>query len=537
MTMPALRLVGRPASPGLACGSTVVLRAAAERDRLAGDPASETSALRAAIRAAIEGLHLLAATAGGSGAEILAFQIAMLEDEMLAAPALAAAAAGTPADRAWREALNREIAGYESAAEESFRARAADLEDIRDRVLAELTQGGSQKIPAGSIVFAHDLTPSGFLATDWTGGAIVLSNGSPTSHVAVLARGGGVPMVVGVGKAGEAFLSAPSQAIVDGGKGLVLIGPDAADLDEFRALNRAAATVAARSVAYRLKPAATADGTPIAVHVNIAVPAELEGLDPASCDGIGLVRTELLFGGGALPDEDCQVAVYRRIAEWAAGMPVIIRTLDAGADKPIPGLTEPGETNPFLGLRGVRLMLKHPNLLRTQLRALARAAAHGNLAVMVPMVTIPEELSATRALLDEAVASLAAAGLPHARPSLGMMVEVPAAAIAIDLFDADFFSIGSNDLTQYVTAAGRDTASVASLADPRHPAVLRLVEQVAAHGLKSGRKVSLCGDAGADPQVLPLLLRAGLRTVSVSPTLIAATKAAIAAVDLRAALR
>ena len=206
-----------------------------------------------------------------------------------------------------------------------------------------------------------------------------------------------------------------------------------------------------------------------------------------------------------------------------------------GGDKPIPGLTEDGEANPFLGLRGVRLTLRHPDLFRTQLRALARAAAPGNIEIMIPMVTVPEELAATRVLLDEAVASLAAAGLPHARPPLGMMVEVPAAALTIELFDADFVSIGSNDLTQYVTAAGRDAASVAALADPAHPAVLRLIEEVAAHGARSGRKVSLCGDAGADPRVLPLLLRRGVRAVSVAPPLLAATKAAIASIDLAAA--
>ena len=203
---------------------------------------------------------------------------------------------------------------------------------------------------------------------------------------------------------------------MDGARGLVLIGPDAADLDAFRSLEMAAADTWRRlPPSLRLKPAVTADGTPIAVQVNIADPAELDALDLASCDGIGLVRTELLFGGRALPDEEHQVAVYRRIAEWASGKPVTIRTLDAGGDKPIPGLTEDGETNPFLGLRGVRLTLKHLDLFRTQLRALARAAAYGGIEIMVPMVTVREELSASRALLDEAVASC----LPRACPTDG----------------------------------------------------------------------------------------------------------------------
>jgi phosphoenolpyruvate-protein phosphotransferase (PTS system enzyme I) len=533
--MPALRLTGRPASPGLARGPVVVLHAGAANVRAAGRPEQEASALSQAIRAAIEGLGLLAAQSGDAGTEILGFQIAMLEDEALSLDAFADIASGVPADRAWRRALDREIAGYRAADDDYFRARATDLEDIRDRVLDELTGVATRAIPPGSVVFAEDLTPSRFIATEWKGGAIVLANGSPTSHVAVLARGRGVPMVVGVKNAADSLGPTASEAIVDGEAGLIVVGPDPKDLDAFRALAASAETNAARNATYRSKPAVTADGTPVAVHLNIADPAELDSLDSASCDGVGLVRTELLFGGHAPPDEERQFAVYRRIAEWAAGKPVTIRTLDAGGDKPIAGLTATGETNPFLGLRGVRLTLQHRDLFKVQLRAIARAAAFGNLEIMVPMVTVPAELSATRSLLDEVAATLAIEGIPHRRPALGMMVEVPAAAIAIDLFDADFLSIGSNDLTQYVTAASRDTASVAGLADPANPAVLRLIELVCADGSRRGRKVSLCGDAGADTRMVPLLLRCGLRILSVAPPLVGATKAAIAAVDLRAA--
>lgn len=262
----------------------------------------------------------------------------------------------------------------------------------------------------------------------------------------------------------------------------------------------------------------------------------MRGLDPAICDGIGLVRTEILFHGqGALPHEDAQYQAYRRIVAWADGRPVTIRTLDAGGDKPIQGVTVDGESNPFLGLRGIRLSLCRPVLLNIQLRALARAAAHGDLRIMLPMVTVPAELEAARKLLGEAVASLAHDNTPFGRPRLGIMVEVPAAAIAVDQFDSDFFSIGSNDLTQYVTAAGRDIGTVADLADPLNPAVLRLIASVARHGRETGREVSLCGDAGGDPSVIGALLRAGLRSLSVAPASVGAAKQAIAAVDLRAA--
>jgi phosphotransferase system enzyme I (PtsI) len=281
------------------------------------------------------------------------------------------------------------------------------------------------------------------------------------------------------------------------------------------------------------KPAMTRNGLRIAVHINVADPDELDRLDPAICDGIGLVRTELLFHRGeGLPDEETQYAAYRRIVAWAQGRPVTIRTLDAGGDKPIAGLTLDGESNPFLGVRGIRLSLLRPEIFRVQLRALARAAAHGPVKIMLPMVTVPSELAAARALLEEEASALANAGIAARRPPLGIMVEVPAAAIAVEAFDAEFFSIGSNDLTQYVTAAGRDIEAVADLADPLNPAVLRLIAHVARHGRKSGREVSLCGDAAGDPAIVPNLLGAGLRTLSVGLAALAGTKAAIASVDV-----
>jgi phosphotransferase system enzyme I (PtsI) len=277
----------------------------------------------------------------------------------------------------------------------------------------------------------------------------------------------------------------------------------------------------------------TADGTPIAVFINVADPTELDGLDPGICDGIGLVRTEFLFHGkDDLPDEETQYRVYRRLAEWAAGRPVTIRTLDAGADKPIPRLTFDGESNPFLGMRGIRLSLARPDPFRVQLRALCRAAVHGAIDVMLPMVAVPGELAQARLHLDQEFAVLQSAGIECRRPALGIMVEVPAAAIAVEDFDAVFFSIGSNDLTQYVMAAARDSDAVAALNDPSNPAVLRLITQVAAHGAATGRKVSLCGDAAGEPRLVQALLATGLRALSVAPTALARVKQAIAHVDL-----
>jgi phosphotransferase system enzyme I (PtsI) len=280
----------------------------------------------------------------------------------------------------------------------------------------------------------------------------------------------------------------------------------------------------------RFAPARTRTGEPVKVLLNIADPAELDGLDPAQCDGIGLVRTELLFHhGDGLPDEAAQLAVYRRIVTWGEGRPVTIRTLDAGGDKPIPGLTIDGELNPFLGVRGIRLSLARPDVFRVQLRALARAAIDGPLKIMLPMVAVPDELEAARAHLDAAIAELACEGLPHARPALGIMVEVPAVAVLAERFAADFYSIGSNDLTQYTLAAARDITAVAHLADAGDPAVIALIGLTVAAAHRRGVEVSLCGDAGADPAIVPKLLNAGLRSVSVSPRAVARVKAAIAA--------
>ncbi len=242
------------------------------------------------------------------------------------------------------------------------------------------------------------------------------------------------------------------------------------------------------------------------------------------------MRSEFLFRDGKpLPDEEAQYRAYCRFLEWAGGKPVTIRTLDIGGDKPIRGLTPDGERNPFLGLRGVRLTLAKEDVFRTQLRALARAALHGKLKVMVPMITVASELQATAGLLDEVMAELAEAGIPAKRPPLGIMVEVPAVALAPELLSkAAFFSIGSNDLTQYVMAAARDETSVAALSDPSHPAVLKLIATVAGYGAEHGIEVSLCGDMASEPRLVPALIAAGLRRLSVSPLAIGRVKAALA---------
>jgi phosphoenolpyruvate-protein phosphotransferase (PTS system enzyme I) len=532
--MAELRLFGRSAAPGVAKGVVAVLDAARRPQREAGTRSEEALALQNARSRALAELETLAGEASGEAADMLGFQVAMLSDDELVRSALEAVGSGKPANAAWEATMAVEIAGYRAAEDDHFAARTADLEDIRDRVLGHLTPDAPiPVIPAGSVVVATDLPISRFLAIDWAqGGAIVLTQGSPASHVAMLARARGVPMVVGLDGPTDAI--AGREALVDAAAGEVVLDPTDATRNAFAAKAGREMAATAASAAFRARPAVTKDGTPIAVNLNASSADELDGIDPVICDGVGLVRTELLFHGpGGLPDEDVQYQAYRRIVGWAKGRPVTIRTLDAGGDKPIQGVTMDGESNPFLGMRGIRLSLRRPALFQTQLRALVRASVCGDLRIMLPMVTVPAELEAARKLLDDAMEGLADDQRPAIRPKLGIMVEVPAAAIAIDRFDADFFSIGSNDLTQYVTAAGRDIGAVADLADPLNPGVLRLIASVAEHGRLIGREVSLCGDAGGDPRVIAALLRSGLRSLSVAPASVGAAKQAIAATDLR----
>jgi phosphotransferase system enzyme I (PtsI) len=347
----------------------------------------------------------------------------------------------------------------------------------------------------------------------------------------MLARARGTPMVVGVGPLSWQGRP-PALALVDGDAGTVIFDPEPETRSLFEHRMKAANAARAVADAGRVKPAITADGRRITVLLNIAAPEDLADVDPAICDGIGLVRTEFLFEASlGLPDEETQYGVYRRILDWAEGRPVTIRTLDAGGDKPIPGLTIDGESNPFLGLRGIRLSLARPEVFCLQLRALARAAVHGTLKVMLPMVAVPSELDRARELLDVEIAALRAKGIACARPLLGIMVEVPAAALCAGDFDAGFYSIGSNDLAQYTMAAARDIGAVADLNDTGNPAVLALIARTVEAGRARGVEVSLCGDAAADTRLTKALLATGLTTLSVSPLAVARLKATIATVN------
>lgn len=528
---PGPELIGRAASPGLAAGPVVVVDVLAGDVAASGDPHAEAANLTRALETASAQIAGLMETVEPEAAEMLEFQLAMLEDEELTAPVRAAIADGSSAAAAFAEGLDAAIADYRASQDEYFRARTADLADICERVLRALSGKASEAPVAGAVLVGKDLTPTRFLETDWSaGGGIALADGSPSSHVAMLARARGVPMVTGLGAFDTSDLK---EALVNGDSGRVRFNPDEAARRQHAERAEALAREAEAAKTYLGRPAATACGVPISVMINVAAPEEVDALDPGHCDGIGLMRTEFLFhGAGGLPDEDSQYRAYRKVLEWAGGRSVTIRTLDAGGDKPVPGLTVE-ESNPFLGCRGIRLSLRRPEVFRVQLRALARAGCHGNLQVMLPMVSVPQEIEAAARLLDTCVAELHAEGHEAVRPPLGIMVEVPAVAVTPERFAAAaFFSIGSNDLTQYVLAAGRDSPDVAELGRADDPAVLALVASTLRGGAAAGLPVSLCGDAGSDLAVLPKLLACGLRRVSVAPAALARVKAALAGMRL-----
>jgi phosphoenolpyruvate-protein phosphotransferase (PTS system enzyme I) len=524
-----LRLTGTPASGGYSEGPVFCLDGETASYTAKGSVAAEIDALKAAIDAASEQLAVLAAASTGDAADMLEFQLAMLADDSLSGPAFDAIGAGAQADTAWSAALAVQIAGYETAGDEYFRARAADLKDIRQQVLDALTSAGDRTAPPGAILFGEDIAPTRFLATDWSaGGGIALSKGSSASHVAMLARSRGVPMVVGLGGAAK---DVTGLALLDAEHGSIVLQPMEGDIEGFRKSSTAYGERRRRAEDGIMRPATTANNVPVRVLVNVADPSDVDRIDIKSCDGVGLMRTEFLFGK-ELPDEETQYRAYRKVLEWAAGKPVTIRTIDAGGDKPVPGFTVE-EGNPFLGLRGIRLSLARLEVFRVQVRALLRAAVHGNLKVMFPMISVPEEYASAVALFAEEEKNLAEARELHAMPPLGIMVEVPSVAIAPELFaNVAFFSIGSNDLTQYVMAAARDNTAVAKLNSVTNPAVLRLIAAISGFGRLRDIPVSLCGDAGGDPTAIPHLLKAGLRDLSVAPAQLALAKAAIADVSI-----
>jgi phosphoenolpyruvate-protein phosphotransferase len=387
----------------------------------------------------------------------------------------------------------------------------------------------------GDVVVAHDLAPADVaaLASSAVAG-IALAHGGPASHAAILARALGLPAVAG---AGEAILRVPdgSPLLVDGDAGTVTVAPSIEAVAAVARRRDLQARTAAEARAAATAPAVTRDGATVRVEANVAGPQDVPAAVAAGADGVGLLRTEYLFlDAPAMPGEDEQAAAYSAVAEALGGRPLTVRTLDAGADKPLAFLAPAPEANPFLGVRGLRLSLAQPRLLRTQLRALLRAAAGHDLRVMFPMVATVDELRQAREFLDEARSSLRDEGVATpAELEVGVMLEVPSAALIAEKLAplVAFFSVGTNDLTQYTLAAERGNAAVAALSDPLHPAVLRLIRLAAEAAAGAGRRFAVCGEVAGDRLAVPLLIGLGVTELSMNAVAIPAAKQAVRGTD------
>jgi phosphoenolpyruvate-protein phosphotransferase/dihydroxyacetone kinase phosphotransfer subunit len=488
---------------------------------------------RAVAREAIErDRERLLVRGAAAEAAIFSAHLALLDDEALLGPARAAIDEGATAERAWFDAAESAAATYRGLDEPLLRERAADVDDVGRRVVDAIAGDGGRAGPSReAIVVAAELTPADAAALDpRLVRGIATARGTPTAHAAILARALGIPAIVALG---DAVLAVPAATplLLDGDDGSVHVAPDE---ELVRSAQERVERAAERRAAVRERahePATTLDGTRIEVVANLDEPDDAAAAVELGAEGVGLLRTEFLFlDEPTLPSEEEQAAGLAAIAGALGGRPLIVRTLDAGADKPLPALPMDPEDNPFLGLRGIRLSLHRPDLLATQLRAILRVAADHPVKVMFPMVATPAELEAALAIMREA---RAATGL-DAPVETGIMVEVPAAALLSERLGrhVDFFSIGTNDLTQYTMAAERGNARVAALLAGPQPSVLRLVRETVRGAEANGRWVGVCGELAGDPPAAVLLAGLGVRELSMAPPLVPEVKAALRSVDL-----
>ena len=435
----------------------------------------------------------------------------------------------------------RYIQAFAEIDDEYLRERAADIKDVAKRVLHVLlgqTANSLTELVEQRIIVAHDISPSEAAGIDRSAAlAIVTDAGSRTSHAVIVARSMKIPAVVGVRDLTTKVKNG-DWLMVDGYDGVVIVNPTEQTLFRYGKIQKAKKSFESRLMTVNELAAETLDGVKVTLRANIEKPDEVPLVKQYRADGVGLYRTEFLFlSTNHLPTEDQQYAAYREIVAGLAPATVTIRTLDVGGDKPLPGdphLIGP-EANPFMGLRAIRMCLENPALFKAQLRAILRASAHGKVDLMYPMISGTEELDRANALLDEARAELRERNQPFdATMRTGTMIEIPSAAIAGDLLaeKCDFFSIGTNDLIQYLLAIDRGNNRIAHLYDPSHPAVIRVLKQIVDMGHARKLKVSVCGEMAGDPVYVPLLLGLGVDELSMTPTLLPAVKFLVRAMKL-----
>lgn len=532
---------GIAGSAGYGVGKVVIISDAKPEyeNRTITDTDAEIKRYDDAVAAFTEKTHAMAEamkeSVGEHNAEILEGHILLLTDPGMDEITKGAIMSGTCAEAAFESTCDMFAGMFQMADDELTRQRATDIGDIKVRMLKILTgtpDMNISEVPAGTILVAEDLTPSmtaGIVKENVAG--IITAVGGKTSHSAILARALEIPAVLSVDGIVD-MVSDGMTAVVDGCDGICILDPSQEEVDEYQAKREKYLSDKALLEVYRGKDTVTADGAKVHLYGNIGNPEDAKQVAACDGEGVGLFRTEFLFmGASELPSEEEQFQAYKAAAETMEGREVIIRTLDVGGDKDIPYLGLEKEDNPFLGFRAVRYCLQNKDSYRVQLRALLRASAFGDIKIMVPLVTCVDEIRRVKALVKELMAELDAENIAYNKDiQVGAMIETPAASLIADLLakEADFFSIGTNDLTQYTMAVDRGNAKVAYLYSSYNPAVLRSMKNIIEAANAAGIMVGMCGEAAADPLLIPLLISFGLGEFSVSATSVLATRGTIA---------
>ncbi|MBU0955175.1 MAG: phosphoenolpyruvate--protein phosphotransferase [Spirochaetes bacterium] len=543
---------GIPASPGIAIAVARVLDSCDTPESsvllaCADTPELEWQRFSEALESSRKDLESVRDTIlselGQLKAEIFEAHISLLKDpELKAEVHRLIFDQGFAAQLAVRDAIAGFIDLLSQVDDEMFTARIDDLRDLSKRLTAHLEgyAGKSDELIGASIIVANDLTPSETVQLDRSlVMGFVTACGSAVSHSSILARSLGIPAIVGAAEA-VALIQDGDLLVLDGGTGKLLINPQTDELVAYQNKLAEYKTSQAALAEWAGKPSLSADGQNLELAANIGGISDLMAVEKYGADGIGLFRTEFMYmDRPMLPDESEQYQVYKHVLERMNPKPVVIRTLDIGGDKQLDALPMKAEANPFLGVRALRLCLAREDIFRTQLRALLRASVHGQLRIMFPMVAVLEELRAAKAILAEEKLTLCKAGIPVADTiEIGVMIEIPAAALCADILAAecDFFSIGSNDLTQYTMAADRMNPELAHLNQASHPAVLRLVAMAAAAARRHGIWTGVCGEMAADPVCAALLVGMGVTELSMGAASIPLIRKKLAGISIETAV-